>query len=106
MDVSGTMPLTTSLLNSIVAGDVSDHSPENVVPYLKKNLHWRIQTTTGAVPQVSDVESLKIQVSTSVVELPNAQHDLPAWGPMVVQYNVTDGRAGGISQGENLIPGN
>jgi tyrosinase len=40
--VTGVIPLTEALLDSIAAGYISSLEPEQVVPYLAKMLHWRV----------------------------------------------------------------
>lgn len=40
--VTGVVPLTEALLESIGKGQIRDLEPEHVVPYLTKELHWRV----------------------------------------------------------------
>lgn len=40
--VTGTVPLTSALLDDIVHGKVDSLEPDEVEPYLRKNLHWRV----------------------------------------------------------------
>jgi len=74
----------------------------NVVPYLKNNLHWRVQSLDQTVVYEGNVDELKIQVASAQVTLPETDEELPVWGEMQVQYEVTAGRAGGLNSGEQL----
>jgi len=40
--VTGQIPLTIALVERYLAGIIPDITPETVVPYLTKNLHWRV----------------------------------------------------------------
>ena len=42
LEVTGQIPLTIALVERYLAGNVNDLTPESVVPYLQKNLHWRV----------------------------------------------------------------
>lgn len=41
--VTGTIPLTGALGDHLGAKKIENLSPDEVVPYLRKELHWRIQ---------------------------------------------------------------
>ena len=40
--VTGQVPLTLALMERYIAGIVDDLTPASVVPYLTRNLHWRV----------------------------------------------------------------
>jgi tyrosinase len=42
LEVTGQIPLTVALVERFLAGIIHDLSPTHVVPYLQKNLHWRV----------------------------------------------------------------
>ena len=41
-EITGQIPLTLALAERYLAGIIGDLSPEQVTPYLTKNLHWRV----------------------------------------------------------------
>ena len=42
LQVTGQVPLTIALLERYLAREIDGLTPEIVVPYLQKNLHWRV----------------------------------------------------------------
>jgi tyrosinase len=41
--VTGTIPLTSALADRLGADKISKLEPAEIIPYLQRNLHWRIQ---------------------------------------------------------------
>jgi tyrosinase len=48
--VSGAVPLTTALLASIRNGYLASLEPDDVEPYLRTNMHWRVSVVSDPVP--------------------------------------------------------
>ncbi|KAF3920196.1 Tyrosinase [Arthrobotrys entomopaga] len=91
--VSGTIPLTSALLNKILSKDVENLSPEAVIPYLLKTL--KVKVSVGAdLVEAKDVKDLKIQIATSLVTLPKTLQDAPQWGDFKTKLNFIDVDAG------------
>ncbi|KAK6360997.1 hypothetical protein TWF730_007112 [Orbilia blumenaviensis] len=88
--VSGTVPLTSSLLNKVVTGDIKDLEVANVVPYLKKNLKCRVSLPDGKAVDVKTVEKLTVQITESLVTLPASEGELPKFGDFKVEYDAVD----------------
>ncbi len=42
LQVTGTIPLTIALLERYLARDIAGLTPDVVIPYLQKNLHWKV----------------------------------------------------------------
>jgi tyrosinase len=42
LEISGQILLTVALVERYLAGDLPSMQPEHVVPYLQRNLHWRV----------------------------------------------------------------
>jgi tyrosinase len=98
--VSGTVPLTSALLQDIVEGDVADLSEENVVPYLKERLAWRVTLFDGQEVDVANVPGLKVSVASTTVTI--GEDGLPDYdGQYKVWPEVTAGITGGVGAGEH-----
>ncbi|EPS45952.1 hypothetical protein H072_53 [Dactylellina haptotyla CBS 200.50] len=89
--VSGTVPLTSALLNKIVTGDLQNLKPETVVPYLQKNLRLRVALPDGKTSaEIKSVEGLKVQVAAAEVTVPATNEELPIWGDYQVKFEPVD----------------
>ncbi|KAL8790996.1 MAG: hypothetical protein Q9195_006070 [Heterodermia aff. obscurata] len=95
--VTGQVPLTLALMERYIAGIVDDLTPAKVVPYLTKNLHWRVALNNGTILQDrSQVTDLTVFVVTNEVTLPEDPSALPIYAPDVNIYpEITDGRGEG-----------
>jgi tyrosinase len=96
--VTGTIPLTGALGDKLGAGKIANLNPDLVVPYLKDNLHWRIQKHDDTPIERSEIPTLKIAVGHAHVEPPTSVAEFPKWGEITLQHGVTAGRAGGASE--------
>lgn len=93
--VTGTVPLTEALGNRLGKEKLGALEPAEMIPYLTKELHWRIQTAGGRVIERADMPSLKVSITHVPVSLPEKVTDLPTWGESVVHPEITTGRPGG-----------
>ncbi|KAJ6260030.1 Tyrosinase [Drechslerella dactyloides] len=100
---SGSVPLTAALMNQIVAGKVSNLGREAVVPFLQKNLRWEVATAGGNAVPTKDVQGLKVSIASSDVKLACVEGALPVWGNPKTEYDVTEGKAGGLEAGETMV---
>lgn len=99
--VSGTVPLTSALLQDIVDGDVADLAEEHVVPYLREKLAWRVTLFDGEEVDVANVPGLRISVASTRVTI--GEDGLPDYsGEYRVWPEVTEGKAGGLCAGEHV----
>ncbi|KAJ6580116.1 tyrosinase [Mycena vulgaris] len=79
---------------------IAEHSglgslePNVVEPYLKHNLHWRIQKAGGQVVDLSAVPSLEVTVFATPLTLPPGS-DFPVPGERRHHGGITHGRSGG-----------
>jgi len=96
--VTGTIPLTGALGDKLGAEKLAHLEPELVGPYLKANLHWRIQKHDNTVIERSEIPSLKISVGHALVEVPESVADFPSWGKIHINLGVTTGRPGGADE--------
>ncbi|RVD89014.1 uncharacterized protein DFL_000038 [Arthrobotrys flagrans] len=88
--VSGIVPLTSCLLNKVVAGEIKDLEKETVVPYLKKNLKVRISLPDGESSEIKSVDKLTVRIAVAPVTLPASKEELPKYGEYEVQFDVVD----------------
>jgi tyrosinase len=82
-------------LNSAIAkrSGLSSYEAEQVLPYLKDKLHWRIQAAGKAV-EVGKLPSLEVTVSqTPLTQEPGAP--FPTAGQPIYHHHITYGRPGG-----------
>ncbi|KAK0671041.1 hypothetical protein QBC41DRAFT_335569 [Cercophora samala] len=102
--ISGTVPLTSALLQDIVNENTGLQSlqPEEVVPYLKKELKWKVTMfETGEEKNCAEVPGLKVSVTSTEVTI--GEDGLPDYsGQYVVYPEITDGKPGGLRDGEHI----
>lgn len=101
VEVTGTVPLTAALLKAVKNGDLGGLGKENVLPWLRENLHWRVTLADGTEKSRDEVPGLKIGVVTTEVTLPVGGYPVYS-GVYEVHNEVTDGRPAGINVGEDL----
>ncbi|KAK6516199.1 hypothetical protein TWF506_006109 [Arthrobotrys conoides] len=100
---AGTVPLTSAIINLVANEKVANLGRAAVVPYLKDNLHWEVATASGQAVPSKDVENLKIGIFSSDVKLPCVDGSLPLWGNTKPEYEITQGRPGGLCNGEKIV---
>ncbi|KAF4827508.1 Tyrosinase [Colletotrichum tropicale] len=81
---------------------IDDLTPEMVLPFLVRNLHWRVVNTRGEQVSRETIPSLKVMVYSETVTLPHDVADMPLFDDRSVHYEVTNGRPGGLHDGEDL----
>ncbi|KAF3940802.1 Tyrosinase [Dactylella cylindrospora] len=69
--VSGSVPLTRSMIAAFKDTDLNSLKPEDAIPFLEKNLRWRVSRDDGTPIRVRDVKGLAVSVSISLVSLPD-----------------------------------
>ncbi|KAK6361387.1 hypothetical protein TWF730_005120 [Orbilia blumenaviensis] len=118
--VTGSVPLTHTLIKCIKTNKLRDLSPDAVVKYLKTNLNWRVQlvcpTTdlTDKGPLLignqsgsnnnyldpKDIKSLKISVTAATVTLPSSSGQDAPITKWTTYYDITDKKPGGLCYGD------
>lgn len=89
--VTGTIPLTDRLHVDIMGGFLRSLQPEDVTPYLAKNLGYRVSLMNDTeVPNVA-VPSLKVSILSIDVERSANDDELPRWGEMRGHMDVSMG---------------
>ncbi|KAJ7288750.1 tyrosinase [Mycena rebaudengoi] len=80
--------------------DIAEHSgldslePAVVHPYLKDNLHWRVQKAGGEAVDLSNVPSLEVAVFSTLLTRPPGS-SFPVPGESHCHRSITHGRPGG-----------
>lgn len=103
-----TVGLTEALLVYVASGEVvhgfgvRSLRGEEVVPFLRRNLHWRVVNATGEDVPREVVRSLKIGVFSEQVHLPKEVTDLPRFEGRRLHYEITAGRPNGLNPGEEF----
>ncbi|KAK4231718.1 hypothetical protein QBC38DRAFT_439739 [Podospora fimiseda] len=88
LDISGTVPLTTALMNEISAGGLATLDQEDVEMFLKTNLVKKVLGPGAKVWDVNKVEGLRIGIASSTVRAPTSDDELPVWGEVEVLFEL------------------
>ncbi|KAL9053666.1 MAG: hypothetical protein Q9162_004617 [Coniocarpon cinnabarinum] len=99
MLVAGHIPLTRCLQQKVAAGALSSLEEPDVLPYLAKNLQWKVATAQGKVVDNSQVPGLTVGAVSQPVSPPSRPGQLPTYGNAHLANNVTSGKPGGIQNG-------
>lgn len=92
---TGSIPLTTALINKVASGELASLKPNDVESYLTGNLDWRAAYYDGTEIPVESVIDLSISVVEASVEPAASETDFPVWGPYVALVNITADKPGG-----------
>ncbi|KAF3914599.1 Tyrosinase [Orbilia brochopaga] len=92
--VTGQVSLTNSILDDVEdpANHLNSLIPEEVIPYLQQNLHWRITDAHGRDIPREQLRSLKISVTECSATLPTQPGEFIHYGTPRVLDIVTEGR--------------
>ncbi|KAH8880045.1 tyrosinase-domain-containing protein [Thozetella sp. PMI_491] len=82
--VSGTVPLTSALLQDIVEGRLRSLEPADVVPYLRENLTVKATLFSGQERAVDEIPGLKVSVCSTEVEI--GVDGLPVYSGTYIKY--------------------
>ncbi|KAK0618206.1 hypothetical protein B0T17DRAFT_509756 [Bombardia bombarda] len=88
LTISGTIPLTSSLIRNMGAGGLSSLEPRDAENYLKRNLRAQIVTAKGRIFDPKGIDSFGMHIVSSVVRVPSTEDELPAWGPVVSHFDL------------------
>ena len=86
--VAGTIPLTSALLEAIEDGELSSLDPVDVEQYLMQNMQYRVSLLNDTAVANTEVPSLQVSVSSSVVQRNTNQWELPVWGAIADHLNI------------------
>ncbi|TKW49434.1 Tyrosinase [Colletotrichum tanaceti] len=97
--ITGQVPLTLALAERYVAGLLESLTPDHVVPYLQKNLHWRVTLADGELQQRSQLRNLLVSVVTMEVTVPGSPTDLPRYADEVTPQPLATTNRNGTGRG-------
>ncbi|KAI1848861.1 hypothetical protein JX266_005289 [Neoarthrinium moseri] len=96
LQITGQIPLTLALVERYLAGLVDDLSPSSIIPYLQKNLHWRVTLPGGERRSRGELNDLLVSVVTNEVTIPDSPNGLPQYSDQVIpRPEATTNREGG-----------
>lgn len=95
--VTGQLSLTNAIMDDVEdpANHLNSLIPEEVIPYLQRNLHWRITDPNGREIHRNSLRTLKISVTECSATLPSQPGEFIQYGPQRVLDIITEGRPGG-----------
>lgn len=97
MDYITSEPRSSELIRDGVKKTIDNLEPEEVVPFLKEHLQWRITDTSSNLLGHLEDSGLEIKVSDRLFEPPNADNLLGTYGRSEVHHDITHGKLGGYS---------
>jgi tyrosinase len=92
----GSVPVTRRLQQLVQNGQLPDMTEETVIPYMKENLNWKIASLSDEV-HPNDVPGFKSAFITGLLSSSN-EGGLPSWSGLKPVLEVTQGKAGGITE--------
>ena len=97
LTVTGSIPLTRSLLAKLASGTLHSLAEAEVEPYLAKSLSWRVQGPKGTAVDPSTIQNFELSVIASTTTRLASSAELPVWSVPSIMRSVTEGKAGGLS---------
>ncbi|SMY28040.1 unnamed protein product [Zymoseptoria tritici ST99CH_1A5] len=95
--VTGSIPLTRALRSKVTIGNLLNMAFDIILPYLTKNVEWRI-VKDGQEVDVDSVEGFKASVYSSLTSQSNDIGSLPTWSDFTPQLDVTKDKKGGANE--------
>ncbi|KAI1083196.1 Di-copper centre-containing protein [Whalleya microplaca] len=86
--VTGTIPMTSALMNMIVGGKVSSLHLSDIEPFLRSNLQLRVSLSDGTVVDPAKVDGLHISIASSIVKAPESEDMLSEWGRADTHFDL------------------
>ncbi|KAJ4986034.1 hypothetical protein SVAN01_08512 [Stagonosporopsis vannaccii] len=98
MTLHGAVSLTTSLLDKIDAGELRSLDENDVVPFLREKLSWKLYSENGAQLPDSSLDAISINIASEIAHVPN-DPDTPIEysNEAIAHSEVTAGKMGGAS---------
>lgn len=86
--ISGTLPLTSALMKLVATGALPNLDSSAVRPFLQRTLEVRVRSHNDSVIELARVEGLDIEISSTIVKVPQSDAELPAWGEATSEWTV------------------
>lgn len=86
--VSGTIPMTSALMQMVALGRAPSLNVDDIEPFLKSNLEFRVSLTDGTTVDAHEVNGLCISIASSIVRAPKSDDMLAEWGKMESHFDL------------------
>ncbi|KAK8049036.1 Tyrosinase [Apiospora phragmitis] len=86
--ISGTIPLTSTLIDHVYDGKLQSLDLMDAEAYLRDNLEIRVVASNGTVVETSQVDGLKISVASSYVKSAKSNAELASWGSVASRFDL------------------
>lgn len=86
--MSGTAPLTMTLMKHVDQRAIRDLEPESVVPFLQHTLHFRVVDIDNKEVDPALVTGLYVAISSTRVRLPESEFEFPEWGQPTLRLAI------------------
>lgn len=96
--VTGSVPLTTALVDKVATNQLASLAPADVETYLTSNLDWRVAYFDGQEIPLLEVPDLSVSVVQSQVQPASSTDSFPVWGDVTMLVNITADRIGGYNR--------
>ncbi|KXS95512.1 hypothetical protein AC578_4625 [Pseudocercospora eumusae] len=93
--ISGTVPLTDTLLEKVKSGELKSMDEHDVGPYLKANLHWRVATFDHKPVPIENMPDLSVVVTMALIKPAEYENQFPERSEFRELEHITKGRPGG-----------
>lgn len=97
--VTGDIPLTSSLVDRLAVGQLASLNKNITLPYLTKNLQWRVMKSDGTSVPNDKVPGLSVAVRSAPVKAASSDSEFPSFGKWEDHQECTHGKPGGVQQG-------
>ncbi|KAL0254953.1 hypothetical protein SLS55_009477 [Diplodia seriata] len=103
-DIYAAVSLTREIEQRVASEDLGCMDPSEVVPYLKKNLQWRVAKADGSSVPADQVEGLEISIAKAAYRPAASDCEFPSLvGVIETLSDITHGKAGGLSSVGSLL---
>ncbi|KXT05280.1 hypothetical protein AC579_8065 [Pseudocercospora musae] len=93
--ISGTVPLTDTLLEKVKSGELKSMDEDDVGPYLKEKLQWRVATFDSKPVPVENMPDLSVVVTMAMIKPAESEDQFPERSELRELEHITKGRPGG-----------
>ena len=97
MDYLASNPGSGDLIRDGVKTTIESLEAEEVVPFLKEHLQWRITDAASNLLDGVEQSGLEVKVADRLFEPPQGDNLLGTYGPSTVHLEITQGKTGGFS---------
>ncbi|KAF2622028.1 tyrosinase [Macroventuria anomochaeta] len=98
MTLHGTVSLTSSLLDQIDAGKLQSLDEQDVVPFLREKLTWKVYSGDGTQLSDSSLDAIRIDIASEIARIPSdPSAPIEYSNDAIAHSEVTAGKMGGAS---------